>query len=631
MFPTKEAIHHLAQGAFGVFTLEHACLFHSEAWSKLHHEHRRMEGKSLFEMFPGTEPYWRPVLDRVTEGASLSRSKSKMVMLDGTVKWLSWEAGPWREEAGGPITGSIISVADHTQEVVANQRYGRVATHFEQAFSLAGLAYWVYFPARNWLQYSAGLPTMLGLQAQSFPGGSNLDDVLCALPFDQQSAWKEQLKETLQTRRDWQLHLPLTDSSGRQVLLWLKAEAPKKDPATEEEMVAGLCQDISQWSNHTRPEAETSALPFPAMLEQAKAILAPDFSWVYFNEPLSRLLHLDAAPNHPPICSLVHPEDRPGLENWLIEQFTLLHPPDSRYLRLRKGNQGYGWFQLKGQTQAQGTMRESKQLYLALHECSDLHQELDDLRQENFRLGHQLQFRNKALEEALASWQGADKYMEKFVYSIAHDLRAPIRHLQGYSQLIIDNHLEVIPNEVQQYLGYLQQSGNRLGQMVDELINYAKDASGPLHPEWVDLEQLWPELLGKLSQTKQSPEIHWQVDIRAKVWGDLKLVKLVLLEVLTNAVKFSSLQPQAAITFSAYYQETGTCVMISDNGVGFDMKYYGKLFGIFERLHHHDDLGGFGIGLAKVKRAVERQRGQIWAQSEVDKGTTFFLSFPGQG
>lgn len=626
---TKDSIYHLAQGAFGIFAPDYSCLYHSEAWSKLHHEQRRMEGKSLFDMFPGTEPYWRPVLEQVAEGASLSRSKSKLVMKDGTVRWLSWEAGPWREQAGGPVSGSIISISDHTHEVVAGQRQGRVATHFEQAFSLAGLAYWVYYPARNWIQYSAGLPAMLGLPSQAFPGGSDFDDLLRGLPIGNQAAWKEMLGEQNNTRREWQLHLK--GAAGRPGLLWIKADLPQTDPASEETMISGLCQDISQWNMQAKPAEENSALSFPAALEQAKAILAPDFSWLYFNDSLARVLHLDTTPSQPPLCSLAHPEDRPGLENWLIEQFTLLHPTQSRYLRLRKGNQGYGWFQLLGQTQVPGPVHDSRHLYLILLECSDLHQELDQLRQENHRLSNQLQFRNKALEEALASWQGADKYMEKFVYSIAHDLRAPIRHLQGYSQLIIENHLESIPEEVQQYVGYLQQSGNRLGKMIDELINYAKDASGQLYPEWVDLEQIWPELLNKLALARQAPVLNWELDVRAKVWGDPQLVKLILLEVLDNAVKFSSLKPEAVIIFSAYYQETGTCVMISDNGVGFDMKYYGKLFGIFERLHHQDELGGFGIGLAKVKRAMERQRGQIWAQSEVDKGTTFFLSFPGQG
>ena len=219
----------------------------------------------------------------------------------------------------------------------------------------------------------------------------------------------------------------------------------------------------------------------------------------------------------------------------------------------------------------------------------------------------------------------ANKELEAFTYSVSHDLRAPLRHVDGFSRLLLDEHSQELPEQARHYLERVRQGTQQMGNLVDDLLNLARVGRQELKRQVTGLNSLVEEARQDLQPETQGREIEWRIGRLPFVDCDPALMKQVFANLLSNAAKFTRPRKPAVIEVGQVEVNGRSAVFVRDNGVGFSMKYADKLFGVFQRLHRAEDFEGTGVGLATVQRIVLKHGGRVWAEAELDKGATFYL------
>ena len=234
---------------------------------------------------------------------------------------------------------------------------------------------------------------------------------------------------------------------------------------------------------------------------------------------------------------------------------------------------------------------------------------------------------NEELGKRTAELESSNKELEAFAYSISHDLRAPLRHMAGFTELLKKNTASVLNEKSQRYVMMILESAKRMGDLIDDLLAFSRIGRAETRQTMVSLEQLVQEAVTEVRQDTGGRDIVWRVGALPAVYGDRSMLRLAFVNLIANAVKFTRTRAQAEIEIGCTDQNLNQVVVfVRDNGVGFDMKYANKLFGVFQRLHPAEAFEGTGIGLATVQRIVHRHGGRVWAEGLVDQGATFFLS-----
>jgi K+-sensing histidine kinase KdpD len=253
----------------------------------------------------------------------------------------------------------------------------------------------------------------------------------------------------------------------------------------------------------------------------------------------------------------------------------------------------------------------------------ELRQSRDDLENEVTQ--------RRALNEELAKRSGElqaiNKELEAFAYSVSHDLRAPIRHIAGFTELLQKNAASVLDERSQRHATMILESAKRMGNLIDDLLAFSRIGRVEAHKTMVSLQQLVQEAQSEVAQETDGRDINWKIGKLPACYGDRSMLRLALINLIANAVKFTRTRPHAEIEIaSTNHNPDQIVVFVRDNGVGFDMKYVNKLFGVFQRLHAPEAFEGTGIGLATVQRIIHRHGGRVWAEGLVDAGATFYFS-----
>ena len=246
--------------------------------------------------------------------------------------------------------------------------------------------------------------------------------------------------------------------------------------------------------------------------------------------------------------------------------------------------------------------------------------------QEIERLHAELESR---VRQRTAQLEAANKELESFTYSVAHDLRAPLRHIVGFAQILEEDFRPRLEPEAQQYLTRIQQGTRRMGLLVDELLNLAKVGRQQLNLQLVGLTPIAEQVISELASSYEGREVEWRLGELPCAHCDANLVKQVFQHLISNAIKYTRLRQHAVIEVGKTSAGGQTAIFVRDNGVGFNMKYVGKLFGIFQRLHANENFEGTGVGLATVQRIVQKHHGRVWAEAEMDRGATFYFTLKG--
>ena len=235
----------------------------------------------------------------------------------------------------------------------------------------------------------------------------------------------------------------------------------------------------------------------------------------------------------------------------------------------------------------------------------------------------------RRVHERTAQLEAANKELEAFTYSVSHDLRAPLRHISGFSKMLVEEFGAALPPEAHHYLERIQGGTLRMGQLVDDLLNLARIGRQALRMKVAGLRTIVDELIDELQPECADRTVEWKIGALPVAECDPGLLKQVFQNLLTNALKFTRPRAVAVIEIGQQEENGAPVIFVRDNGVGFSMKHSDKLFGVFQRLHRQEDFEGTGVGLATVQRIVQKHDGRIWTEAEPDKGATFYFTIGG--
>lgn len=239
------------------------------------------------------------------------------------------------------------------------------------------------------------------------------------------------------------------------------------------------------------------------------------------------------------------------------------------------------------------------------------------------RLNAELEHR---VSERTAQLEAANKELEAFSYSVSHDLRSPLRAVDGFSQAVMEDYGAQLPEEGQRYLATIRSGAQRMGALIDDLLTFSRLSRLPLTRQTVDAGRQVREVLDELKPTHDGRSVEIRLGELPPYRGDPALIKQVWVNLISNALKYTNKRAQAVVEISAGRDRSSRVYSVRDNGTGFDMRYVHKLFGVFQRLHRAEEYEGTGVGLAIVQRVVHRHGGRVWAEAAVDQGATFYFT-----
>ncbi len=317
---------------------------------------------------------------------------------------------------------------------------------------------------------------------------------------------------------------------------------------------------------------------------------------------------------------LVHPDDK-GSVSEAVTRHLEKNEPYRVELRMRHKDGGWRWILARGEAMRDAAGRAVR-MAGSISDITDRKRAEQALRETNDQLEQRVQ-------ERTAKLASANKELETFTYSVSHDLKAPLRGIDGYSRLLLDEYSDKLDDEGRQFLSNVRQAAQQMGELINDLLAYSRLERRELHAGQVDLQQLVEALLDGRAEEIKARGLAVNVALPvALVRADHDGLAMVLRNLLENALKFTRDTPDPKIEIGGRDTGDAYILWVRDNGVGFDMKFHDKIFAIFQRLHRAEDYPGTGVGLAIVKKAMERMGGRVWAESEPGRGATFYLEIP---
>jgi PAS domain S-box-containing protein len=232
------------------------------------------------------------------------------------------------------------------------------------------------------------------------------------------------------------------------------------------------------------------------------------------------------------------------------------------------------------------------------------------------------------VEERTAQLKVANKELEAFSYSVSHDLRAPLRSVNGFTQILMEEYASSLDAEGKRLCSIIQENSKKMGYLIDDLLSFSRISRTEMQLQQVNMKKMVNSVCRELTDPKCDNRTEFKIGDLCDAKGDPTLLKQVWLNLLSNAVKYSSNNEESIVSISCHKENEKCIYCVKDNGVGFDMKYAGKLFGVFQRLHSSHEFEGTGVGLAIVKRIIQRHGGEVWARGELNNGAEFYFSLP---
>lgn len=314
----------------------------------------------------------------------------------------------------------------------------------------------------------------------------------------------------------------------------------------------------------------------------------------------------------------VPPLDRFGVIRKVIRAIRLGLDPELE-LRFEAPGRGTGWLLCRGRLYRDEDGRPLRLLGVGIDITEQKFAEIE-LLQLNAQLG-------KRIAERTAQLEATNRELETFCYSVSHDLRAPLRSIRGFNEVLLERHASSLDARGQEFLRRACQASYHMDELIESLLKLSRIGRAELFPRTVDLSALATGVAAELSAADPSHNPNVLIAPDLKATGDERLLKVVFENLLHNAWKFSSKKPHARIELGVA-PAPEPVFFVRDNGVGFDAACAGRLFGLFQRLHSNADFPGMGVGLAIVQRVINRHGGRVWATGAVDQGATFFFSLP---
>jgi len=562
---------------------------------------------------------------------------------DGRVL-LEVAARPMRD-ARGELCGGVAVLHDITERKLkneelreSNERFQALANGIPQLVWMAGPDGHIFWYNQRWYDYTGTtLEQMQGWDWQSVHDPEMLPKVLerwngsiaRGEPFDMEFPLRgaDGRFRTFLTRV-----MPFRDADGR-VTRWFGTNTDiseqKESQRQLEEQAAELARLAMQLAN-SRQELETQSLMLRSVLDSmTEGLVAADEQGklILWNPAAERIVGQSVVDRPPEEWSLHY-------RAYLPDTVTLFPPEQNPLLRAISGEVSSAEMFMRIPEVEQGIWIESNGSPL-IDKGGVLRGGVTAFRDITRQKVAELEIRklNESLEERIAQrtmqLENANRELDAFTYSVSHDLRAPLRHIHGFASAFLEEFGATVDPQALHYLMRIQDGTQRMGVLIGELLNLARTGKQPLRLQRTGLGPIVREILSMLHAETEGREVEWEIGDLPAANCDPVLVRQIFQNLLANAIKYTRPRARAVIEVGHAQEGDETVIFVRDNGVGFDMRYADKLFGVFQRLHRDEDFEGTGVGLATVYRIVQKHGGRVWAEAEVGRGATFYFTLEG--
>lgn len=235
---------------------------------------------------------------------------------------------------------------------------------------------------------------------------------------------------------------------------------------------------------------------------------------------------------------------------------------------------------------------------------------------------------NNQLLEEQKKLEDANQELEAFAYSVSHDLRVPLRAIDGFSRILVEDYQDELDDEGRRLISIIRDNTKKMGQLIDDILQLSRAGRQEINLTQLDIESIFQNVFNELKQSNEDRNIVLEMEPLPEVYADRTLLQQVISNLLSNSFKFTNTRETAEIKVGFEVGKNEYIYYVKDNGVGFNMKYSDKLFGLFQRLHGQNEFDGTGVGLSIVQRIIRRHGGDVWAEGKVDEGATFYFSLP---
>jgi PAS domain S-box-containing protein len=624
-------------------------------------DERELRGVSHYELFPEVPERWKEIHRRGLAGEVLRSDSDRFDRADGVEQWIRWEVRPWRDREG-EVGGIVIFAEDITERKQASDRLaGQAEELSRQAAELArsresleeqtrmltlvlgnvGEGLVAADPKGNFLIWNDSAskllgrgPTELATEQWASHYGCFETDGITPVPTEHLPLVRALNGESLQMemivrhpRSPEDVFLDFTGRPMKDHLGNLCGGVVAFRDVTERKRADAVLARQAEALLRSQQALETQTLMLQSVLDSiSEGLVAADGTgkFILWNPAATRIVGL-GADNVPPeqwsdhygtfLPDTITPF--PSEQNPLLRAVRGEASTAEMYIRNAELETGV-WIEASGNP-LRGKDGVARGGVVAFRDVTQRRADEREIR----TLNDELEAR---VVERTAALQVANHELEAFTYSVSHDLRAPLRHISGFSRILLEDFASSLPPDAQHHLERIAQGAARMGKLVDELLNLARVGRQLLTIQPTGLTSVAQDVLALLEPEIAGRQVEWKIADLPILECDPVLVRQVFQNLIHNALKYSRPRSPAVIEIGQTQKNGQPVIFVRDNGVGFSMKYADKLFGVFQRLHRAEEFEGTGVGLATVQRIVHKHGGRVWAEAEIDRGATFYFT-----